>query len=83
MRIEISRNAAQALRKSNKRTLIAQKIDALAEDPLSQRANVIRLKGKTAFRLRVQDWRVVFRIEEDTLFVDAIEPRGSAYEERS
>jgi len=83
MKLEISRDAGRALRRSNKRDLIARKIELLAEQPLSEQPNVIRLQGKAAYRLRVQDWRVVFRIEGDTIFVDSIEPRGSAYEERS
>ncbi|OYW23918.1 MULTISPECIES: type II toxin-antitoxin system RelE/ParE family toxin [unclassified Sphingomonas] len=83
MKLEISRDAGRALRKSNKRELIARKIALLVEQPLSQQANVIRLQGRTAYRLRVQDWRVIFRIEGDTIIIDSIEPRGTAYEERS
>jgi mRNA interferase RelE/StbE len=59
-----------------------QKIEELADDPEALRANVKRLRGRPAFRLRVQDWRVLFRIEDNTLFIDEIEPRGSAYEDR-
>ena len=69
------------LRRSNKRALLVQKIQELAANPDALQANVIRLQGRTEYRLRVQDWRVVFRIENDVLFVDEIEPRGSVYEE--
>jgi len=68
--------------RSNKRKLIARKIEDLAANPDGLAANVIKLQGKPGYRLRVQDWRVVFRIEEDILLIDEIEPRGSVYEDR-
>ena len=83
MKVEISKSARGALFKSNKRALLTRKILELARDPDVLRANVIRLQGRADFRLRVQDWRIIFRIEDDTLFVDEIEPRGSAYEDRA
>lgn len=82
MRIEISKTAARALRKSNKRALLSRKIEELAADPAALAANVIRLQGRSDFRLRVQDWRIIFRVDGDTLIIDEIEPRGSAYEDR-
>lgn len=80
MEIRFSRSAAKALVRSNKRALIREKIGALADDPLSLSANVKRLQGRPEYRLRVQDWRVIFRIEENVLWIDDIAPRGSAYE---
>ena len=70
----------RALLKSNKRLLIRQKIDELAADPLSASANVKRLQGRPEYRLRVQDWRIIFRIEDSILWIDDIAPRGSVYE---
>jgi mRNA interferase RelE/StbE len=81
--IAISKSAGRALRRSNKRDLIVQKIEELAARPRSMSGNVTRLRGKAAFRLWVQDWRIIFRIEGDTLLIDAIEPRGSVYEDRT
>jgi mRNA interferase RelE/StbE len=72
--------AMRALVRSNKRTLIREKIGELAADPLSQSANVTRLQGRPEYRLRVQDWRVIFRIEGGALWIDDIAPRGSAYQ---
>ena len=83
MEIKLSKAAGRALLKSNKRALISRKIAELASDPATLSANVTRLQGRSDFRLRVQDWRVVFRIEGDTLYIDEIEPRGSIYEDRS
>ena len=70
----------RALLRSNKRALIRQKIEDVAFDPLSQSANVKRLQGRPEYRMRVQDWRVIFRFEESILWVDDVAPRGSVYE---
>jgi mRNA interferase RelE/StbE len=77
--IRFSGSALRALLRSNKRTLIREKIDELAEDPLTLAANVKKLQGRSEYRLRVQDWRVIFRIEDDVLWIDDIGPRGSVY----
>lgn len=69
--------------RSNKRLLIRQKIDELARDPLSLSANIKKLQGRPEYRLRVQDWRIIFRIEENVLLIDDVAPRGSAYEVNS
>ena len=83
MRIEISKSAAKSLVRSNKRKLIAQKITELSAQPEMLSANVVQLQGRPGFRLRVQDWRVVFRMEDGVLYIDEIEPRGSIYEDRT
>ena len=80
MEIRFSKSAARALLRSNKRLLIRQKIEELARDPLSQSTNIKKLQGRPEYRLRVQDWRVIFRIEGLVLWIDDIGPRGSAYE---
>ena len=77
----MSAAASRALRRSDKRQLITQKIIQLARDPLALSANVTRLKGRTDYRLRVQNWRVIFRIDGNDLWVDEIVSRGSAYED--
>ncbi len=78
--IRFSSTAARALLRSNKRALIREKIGQLAENPLSQGPNVTRLQGRPEYRLRVQDWRVIFRLEDNVLWVDDIGPRSSVYE---
>ncbi len=75
----LSKTAARALVRSDKSVLIRRKIGELADEPLSQSANVKRLQGRSDYRLRVQNWRVIFRIEDDILWVDDIGPRGSDY----
>lgn len=81
MEIRFSKSAARSLLRCDKRVLLRQKIDDLAHDPLSMSANVKRLAGRSEYRLRVQNWRVIFRIEDDVLWIDDIAPRGAAYED--
>lgn len=80
MGVRLSKTAMRALLRSNKRTLIRQKIEELASEPLSQSPNIKRLQGRSEYRLRVQDWRIIFRIDGSVLWIDDIAPRGSAYE---
>jgi mRNA interferase RelE/StbE len=81
--IRFSKTAMRVLLRSGKRVLIRQKIGELAADPLSLSGNVKRLQGRSDYRLRVQDWRVIFRIEGEILWIEDIAPRGSAYEDRT
>lgn len=80
LEIRYADEALRTLRRLNKRDLIRHKIEELAADPESLRSNVTRLQGRPESRLRVQDWRVIFRIEGNILWIDKVLPRGSAYE---
>ena len=80
LEIRYSNDVLRTLRRSNKRDLIRRKIDELARDPEALRANAKCLQERPDFRLRVQDWRVIFRIEGGVLWIDQVLPRGSAYE---
>ena len=80
LQIRYSDEALRVLRRLNKRDLIRSKIEELAESPGSLRPNIKRLQGRPESRLRVQDWRVIFRIEGNILWIDKVLPRGSAYE---
>jgi mRNA interferase RelE/StbE len=80
MPVHWSKDALLALRRCDKRELVKAKVLTLADDPESLAANVKRLSGSDYYRLRVQNWRVIFRYEGTILVVDQILPRGSAYE---
>jgi len=80
MEIRYSGDAFRALRRSNKRDLIRKKIEELAANPEVLAGNITRLQGRPEYRLRVQDWRIIYRLEEGIVWIDAISPRGSAYE---
>jgi mRNA interferase RelE/StbE len=81
--IRFSRTAAKALLRCDKRALVREKIDQLASEPLALSANVKELQGRPEYRLRVQDWRIIFRMEGGVLWIDDIAPRGSAYQVKS
>lgn len=59
---------------------IKEKVQAYADDPISQANNVTALKGRTGIRLRVGDWRVIMDDRGDVLEVLEIGPRGSIYD---
>ena len=80
LEIRYSEEVLRTLRRLNKRDLIRRKIEELADDHEKLRSNITRLQGRPESRLRVQDWRVIFRIERNILWIDKILPRGSAYE---
>lgn len=58
---------------------IERKLATIAADPTTDTVDVKPLVGRPGLRLRVGDWRVIFRIEGDTLTVQRIAPRGNVY----
>lgn len=79
MEVRFSKSAVRALLRSDKRELLKRKIEELAAEPLALSANITRLQGRPEYRLRVQDWRVIFRLDADVLWIDDVGPRGSIY----
>lgn len=81
-RVIFERSAQKSLLKlpANIRALLLTKIEQLAVSPRELRNNVKRLAGTNESRLRVGDWRVIFRLNGNTVIVVKIAPRGSAYE---
>jgi mRNA interferase RelE/StbE len=54
----------------------------LSEDP--PQGDIRPLTGQTGyFRLKVGGYRVLYRIENNTLFVTHIDPRGQAYKKKN
>lgn len=74
--------ASRALRRmpSNTAKTIRNKIRSYAANPQSQQNNVKDLKGSPYKRLRVGNWRVIFREEGDDLIIEDIGPRGGIYQ---
>ena len=62
------------------RTIVGN-IKQLAENPCPPNNNVTRLRGKSRYRLRVGDWRVLYEIRDDLLCLEVIKfgPRGGVY----
>ena len=80
MEIKYSKAAVRALihmpTKTAKR--IRAKIEQYAADPASLANNTKRLRGGNEMRLRVGDWRVIFREDGVVLAIIRIAPRGEA-----
>ncbi len=81
MQIIYLRVAQKALARSNKRALIVNKLEQLAHNPDAMKNNITQLKGREEMRLRVQNWRIIFIINDDTITVQEIAPRSSVYED--
>jgi mRNA interferase RelE/StbE len=73
--------AAKALRKHRADAeRILSKIEAYAANPTAQANNVKALRGSTALRLRVGEFRVIFEETDGEIIVTKIGPRGSVYD---
>ena len=81
MHIVYSKAARQALVRSNKRKLLLEKIALLASDREALGNNVTQLRGREEWRLRVQDWRVIFIFRDNHLLIRDIAPRSTIYED--
>lgn len=81
-RIIYSKQASKTLARipANEALRIRAKIVQYAEEPASLANNVKRLRESGYLRLRIGDWRVIFR--EDGVVVDVVRiaARGEAYE---
>lgn len=83
--VKLSKNSYRTLarlQQSNLQTakLIVEKLDQLAADPQSLLSK--RLTGHSAFqRIRVSDYRIVFKKEERNLLVFIIDHRSKVYQQ--
>jgi len=66
----------------NTAILIREKLGQVATDPFASIPNAKKLQGRTGYRLRVGDWRVIYEINKDEvlILVLKIAPRGEVYE---
>ena len=75
--------AAKSLQKIHRNTamLIREKLEQLATDPYASHPNVAKLQGRSGFRLRVSDRRVIYEIQKDNvvIIVMKITPRGEVH----
>lgn len=82
--IEFTKEADKALARMPRdlQELVTHKIEAVAADPYAQHNNVTRMQGRPEFRLRVHDWRVIYRVLDDRMVVLIIKigARGQVYE---
>lgn len=82
--IEFTKPAAKELSRmpADVRVLIRKKIETIAANPHGAHNNVTRLIGRPEFRLRVQDWRVIYEVQDGrlVLLIIKVAPRGRVYE---
>lgn len=76
MKIEYSKQAVKYINSADKPTKKRLK-EAIEKIPFG---DIKKLKGvDEGYRLRVGDLRVLFSMENDTIYIDNIIPRGQAY----
>jgi len=78
-RLHISDEALGQLRalSGEQRRRIGQRLDALQQD---LRGDVKKLAGQAGrYRLRVGDYRILFSLEKDLIFVHLVKDRKDAY----
>ena len=82
-RIVYTKKAAKELLRAPKKTaqLIRQKMALVAEDPYASIPNTKKLQGRSGYRLRVGDWRMIDEVkhEEITTLVLKVAPRSEVY----
>lgn len=87
MKVIITRAARKDLKRIDAKTgaRIIAKIEQFAADPAALAANVKALKGSDLYRLRVADYRVIYRLDTETdtvtiMVVLTVKHRRDAYE---
>ena len=60
---------------------IRDKLRLLAENPHAPNNNATKLQGRSGYRLRVGDWRVIYDIVDNELIILVLDigPRGGIY----
>jgi mRNA-degrading endonuclease RelE of RelBE toxin-antitoxin system len=57
-------------------------LDDLEQEP--PKGDILPITGQTGyFRARVSNYRILFRFEDDAIFVTNIDPRGQAYKKKN
>ena len=59
---------------------VVSKIEQYAADPVGLSNNVAKLQGREGHRLRVGEWRVIFRDDGVVLEIINVGPRGGVYD---
>ena len=78
-----TKQAEKTLRKMSRNTAnhIREKLVQLAVDPYAHNPKVTKLQGRSGYRLRVGDWRIIYELEDNKLiiYVLKIASRGDIY----
>ncbi len=83
-RVELSRAAARAVRRMSgaERARLEPKLAELAADPYAAHLDIKKLTGRTGYRLRIGNWRVLYDLDDRVriVAVEDIRQRGGAYQ---
>jgi mRNA interferase RelE/StbE len=65
----------------NTSKLIREKLDIIAANPFANHPNAKKLQGREGYRLRVGDWRVIYKIQNEhlSIIVLKVASRGKVY----
>ena len=81
--IVYSKEATKSLQRMPRNTarLIREKLEIIAADPYADHPNAKKLPGREGYRLRVGDWRVVYKIQREQLIIIVLKvaSRGEVY----
>jgi mRNA interferase RelE/StbE len=81
--IVYSKEATRSLQRMPRNTaqLIREKLEKISTDPFADHPNVEKLQGREGYRLRVGDWRVIYRVQSQqlTIIVLKVASRGEVY----
>ena len=81
--VTYSKEAAKSLQRMPRNTaqLIREKLENIAADPYADHPNSKKLQGREGYRLRVGDWRVIYKIQNERLMVIVLKiaSRGEIY----
>ena len=83
MEIRLEGEARKQFRRLNEPALsrVAEAINGLKKEPLE--GDIIPLKGRKQWRLRVGDYRILFAVCGGLILVTHIESRGQAYKKKT
>jgi mRNA interferase RelE/StbE len=82
-RISYTKEAEKSLLRIPRNTakLIREKLEVIAANPYGDHPNARKLQGREGFRLRVGDWRVVYKVQNAQLVIVVLKvaSRGEVY----
>ncbi|GHV08507.1 hypothetical protein AGMMS50229_17050 [Campylobacterota bacterium] len=83
MQIEYRKEALKYLARMNEpmKSVVAAAIRELAHEP--PEGDIAKLQGREGYRLRVNNYRVIYRIDGDTIIIRDIAPRGEIYKRKA
>lgn len=81
--IAYSKEAVKSLPRMPRNTaqLIREKLEIIAANPYADQPNAKKLQGREGYRLRVGDWRIIYKIQNQQLMIIVLKvaSRGEAY----